>query len=269
MGKEYLGELQLASKGHFYGDKFPDGVLHVEPWGTEEERLLVSPNVSHHESLDRLIVRLTDCPIQPGDLLLSDRQHLFFYMRTLSFGGDYTYDYQCENETCGEKASEDINLEDLNVIYVDNSDLLENAGVDSVDQLEEPFRFVLPVQEKEVAWRMLRGNDEREVDKYVRRMTKKARRGSGLDERSDYVYRLALRIAEVDGEKLGISDAMEFVRTLKGKDALAIRQEIEIIDFGLDTDMYPTCPHCGYENELSLPRHKSFFRPKGRVALGR
>jgi hypothetical protein len=268
MGKEYAGELQLASKGHFYGDAFPDGIMHVEPWGTEEERLLVSPNVNHHESLDRLITRLTDCPLPPGDLLLVDRQHVFFYMRCLSYGGDYTYNYQCENESCGEKATQDIDLEKLDVTYVDSQELLEAMGVEGVDQIEEPFRFKLPIQEKEVAWRMLRGKDEREVDKYVRRMTKKARKGASRDERSDYIYRLALRISEVDGQKMAISDSMEFVRSLKGKDALAIRQEIEVVDFGIDTELTPTCPHCGFENEIILPRHKSFFRPKRRVAQG-
>ena len=41
MGKEYIGELQVASKGLLYDEKFPSGKLHVEPWGTQEERLLI------------------------------------------------------------------------------------------------------------------------------------------------------------------------------------------------------------------------------------
>lgn len=268
MGKEYQGEVQLASKGHFYGEAFPDGIMHVEPWGTEEERLLVSPNVNHHETLNRLITRLTDCPLPPDDLLLVDRQHVFFYMRCLSYGGDYTITYQCENEQCSEKATHDLDLEKLDVTYIDDDELLESLGVESVDHLVEPFRFNLPIQEKTVGWRMLRGKDEHEVDKYVRRMTKKVRKGRGQDERSDYLYRLALRIEEVDGQKMSIGDAMSFVRSLKGKDALAIRQEIEVVDFGIDTEIYPVCPHCGYENEMILPRHRSFFRPKRRVARG-
>jgi hypothetical protein len=155
---------------------------------------------------------------------------------------------------------------DVEVKYVDNSEFLEQLALDDTADLREPFEFILPIQAKTVKWRMLRGKDERSVDKYVRRMHKRVGKGARTDERKDYEYRLALRISEVDGQKLDIHEALEFIGTLRGKDALAIRQEIELIDFGIDLEFDVNCRGCGYENDVLMPLDRSFFRPQRRVA---
>lgn len=260
MGKEYIAQLQVASKGLLDGDNFPEGRLHIEPWGTQEERLLISPNIDYDETINRLIVRLTDCPLPPEDLLLADRQHIFIYMRCLSFGGDYSFSFQCSE--CKEKVRHSMDLEkDLDVKYADDSDLLKALGCDDVADFKEPFEFTLPLQQKRVAWRLLRGKDEMRVKRYVRKMTKK----HGSDERYDYIYRAALRIVSVDGNELEITDAITFVSSLKGKDALAIRQAVDRVDFGLDTELEVKCRNCGYPNDLIMPIDKSFFRPERQV----
>lgn len=265
MGKEYLGELQLASKGHFYNIDW-DGVLHVEPWGLEEESILMSPNVSFTEALDRLIPRLTDCPVKPPDLLLKDRFQIFLYMKCLSIGSDYTFFYPCENDMCGKKARHDMNLEkDLNVTYVDDPDFLESIGMDDVEQLTEPFDLILP-NNHTIGWRMLRGKDERAVDKYVRRMQKGTTKKPA---KKDHVYRAALRIETIDGEKPdNIREAMDFViNSMRGKNAVAFRQAIEEMRFGVDTELQDVeCDHCGYPQDIEMPLDKEFFRPKKRIA---
>lgn len=260
MGKEYIGELQVASKGILYGNSFPDGMLHVEPWGTQEERLLISRNIDYDETINRLVKRLTDCPIPAEDLVLADRQHIFIYMRCLSLGGDYSFYFRCDD--CDEKVKHSMDLEnDLNVKYADDPELLRLLGFDGPEDFQEPFEFTLPVQQKKVAWHLLRGKDEARVKKYAQRMTKK----HGSDERYDYVYRAALRIDSVDGQELDITDAIAFVSSLKGKDALAIRQAVDRVDFGIDTEIEVKCRNCGYPNDLIMPIDKSFFRPERSV----
>lgn len=257
MGKEFAGELTLASRGIFYGDKVPGGVIRAEPWGTKEERLLVSPNVNFQETLDRLISRLTDCPIPPGDLLLVDRQHLWFYLRCLSYGGDYSFSFQCDN--CNQKVTQQIDLEkDLEVRYSDDAIMLRGLGLRDVSELHEPFTFELPLLKQRVGWRMLRGSDERAVDQYVKRMAK----GKVAEERPDYLFRLAIRIVEIDGQKVEVGDALNLVEKMKGKDALEFRQQIELVDIGIDTELDVTCKNCGYGNEVIMPMDRSFFRPK-------
>jgi len=260
MGKEYIGELQVASKGLLYDEKFPSGKLHVEPWGTQEERLLISPNIDYDEVIDRLVKRLTDCPIPADDLTLPDRQHIFIYMRCLSFGGDYSFFFQCSE--CKEKVKHSMDLEkELDVKYADDPELLSSLGFDDAEDFKEPFEFVLPLKQQRVGWRMLRGKDERKVKKYVQKMTKR----HGSDERYDYIYRAALRIVSVDGKDLEITDKLSFVSSLKGKDALAIRQAVDKVDFGLDTELEVKCRSCGYPNDLIMPIDKSFFRPERSV----
>jgi hypothetical protein len=264
MGKEYGGELQLASKGHFY-DVDWDGVLHVEPWGTKEEQLLVSPNINFTETLSRLVTRLTDCPVAPEKLLLSDRQMLFIYMRCLSYGSDYSFNYRCED--CEERVQHDMDLEkDLDITFVDDPEFLETLDIENVESLVEPFSLELPLQGKTLGWRQLRGVDERAVDKYVRRMAKGMKKAGPKDERSDYVYRAALRIETVDGNKVDIREAIEMAESLKGQDSLAFRQAIEAISIGIDPELEISCRNCGYLNEVFMPMDKGFFRPKRRVA---
>jgi hypothetical protein len=264
MGKEYGGELMLASKGHFYEAGDWDGVLHVEPWSTKEEQLLISPNINFNETLSRLISRLTDCPIPPEKLLIIDRYMAFIFMRCLSYGADYSFDFRCED--CEDRVAHHMNLEkDLNVVYVDNEDFLESLGLASVDELREPFDLTLPIQGITLGWRLLRGSDERSVDKYIRRMAK----GMGKQAkggRGDYIYRAALRIETVDGEEVDIRQAIETVESLKGKDSLAFRQAIEAMSFGIDPEIDVNCENCGYLNEVLMPMDKQFFRPKRRVA---
>jgi hypothetical protein len=261
MGKEYAGQLQVASKGHFYGETFPEGMLNVEPWGTKEERTLISPNINFDETVTRLITRLTDCPLPADDLLLVDRYHIFIYMRCLSYGGDYTFHFKCSE--CGQKVRHDMDLEkDLDVRYVDNVEMLKGLGLKSVDELQEPFTFILPDQQKELGWRMLRGKDERAVERFARRMSKK----SSGDEKEDYIYRAALRIMSFDGHPVDdISEAMRVVESLKGKDALAFRQAVESVDFGIETEIEVRCKSCGYPNDMKMPLEKSFFRPERKV----
>lgn len=262
MGKEYHGQLQLASKGFFYNDQVPDGLVNVEPWGTQEERLLISPAITFTETVTRLVKKLTDCPIDPAELLLIDRWHLFIYLRCLSVGTDYSFNFKCDE--CSIKNRHTIDLEkNLDVTYADDKELLETLGVESI---EEPFELSFPVNQKTIKWRMLRGKDEVATEKYVARMRANTR-GKKLPQGEDpgYVHRLATRIVELDGSEPTISDAMAFIESLKGKDSLALRQAISDVSIGINQELRPICEACGWENEITMPLDKTFFRPERRV----
>jgi len=250
MGKEFTGELELASKGLFYEGDF-DGIIQVEPWGVKEERLFASRNLDYNLQIDRLISRLTNCPIDPKELLLIDRQHIFIYMRCLSYGGDYSFSYKCEE--CEEKVRHDMNLEtDLDVVYADDPIITNSLGI---SELREPFYVKLPLKDVEIGWRLLRGKDEHNVRKYVRRTMKGA-----SDERQDYIYRTALRLVEIDGTPIDISSALQFTESLKGKDSVVWRDHIRKVDFGIEMEIEVPCRLCGYPNEFMMPLDKSFFR---------
>lgn len=253
MGREYMGELQLASKGVYYGDTIKDGVLKVEPWGMEEEQLILSPNINFDDTISRLISKLTDCPIPPEDLLLIDRYQIFLYMRCLTLGGEYTYRFHCEE--CNKENTHTIDIEnDLDVVYVDDAEYLES--IDSPGIPAEPFMVELPSGQV-YTWRHLRARDEQAVDRFVRRMTRRDKRAN---TKNDYVYRAALRVVSVQGEEVDISGAMDFVKSIKGRDLKVFRSEIEAFgDFGVDMEVTPGCSNCGVRNEHLLPLGKGFL----------
>ena len=261
MGLEFHGKLQLASKGVLYDNRIPDGYLHVNPWSTQEERLLSSPSIPFTEMLNRLIKKCTDCPIDPGDLLLADRWHLFLYMRCLSYGGSYSFDYKCTD--CHQKQRHDMDLEkDLDVVYADDEEMLAELGVES---LVEPFELKLPAKGVTIKWRMLRSKDDAAADKYAVEVRSRARRSIAKGEDPSYSYRLARRIVEIDGQTPTITDALAFVDTLTGVDSLEFRRALNGIRFGVVEEIKATCENCGWENEVSMPLDKSFFLPERRA----
>lgn len=255
MGKQYHGQVQLPSKGILYEGELRDleGILNVSPWDTSDEELLIS-SIPFYDKMDKLVRRCTDCPLPPEELLLVDRWHLFIYMRCLSLGGDYSFEYRCQAPDCSSQEIHSMDLEnDLDVVYADDTDMLVEL---EATELKEPFRFKLPLLEKEVGWRMLRGKDERAADKHVLQLRKRGKRDGG------HQYRLARRIVEIEGKEVTMVDAIDLVRDLKGKDSLQFRNEIEAVRLGIKDDISVRCTACGWENEVSMPLDKSFFRPR-------
>jgi hypothetical protein len=247
----YEGQVVLASKGKFYGDQVPEGVVNCNAWDATIEKKLLSRSVPFNQSLDYLLKTCTDLKLDPADLILADRSQLLFYIRCLSVGTGYRFDFQCKN--CDKKSVvTDVDLErDLSVDYV-------------TDDTIEPFECALPVSGKTIRWRLLRGRDERATDKYVTRM-----RSRGIKDEDGTFHRMASRVVSIGDNPItenNFLEALNFVSKLKGKDNLAFIQAIESIEIGVNPEITRDCTHCGYPNELMLPVDKSFFRPIARVA---
>lgn len=266
MSNQFEGSIQLASKGKLYNNELPDGIVKATAWGTAEERIFVSPSLDFDESLDRVIKQSTDLPFDPSKLLLVDKQHLFLYMRCLSYGGDYSFSFACEN--CGSKVTHSIDLEnDLDTVFIDDKDFLNGLGV---KEITEPFRLKLPLLGKEIGWRMLRGSDEKTIKRLIAKDEARSNKSSASGEGAEYLYRLALRIVDFDGKPVDdILEAIDVLRLLKGKDLLALRQDIQSIDFGVKSEFEIKCTKCGYTNTVLMPLDKSFFSPKRRTAHGK
>lgn len=248
MGKEYNGQLILASKGMYYNGKVPDGIVNVEAWSTKDERLLFNRNTSFTDNLDRLIKNCTDLKITPDELILADKTQIFFYMRCLAYGGDYSFDFRCSN--CDKKAIHNMDLEkDLVVDY-------------ATDDMQEPFETKL--SQHTITWKLLRGSDEKEVEKHVKRLRAK---GSKEDD-PGYIYRLATRLVTINNLPAdNIVESMDFIEKLRGRDVLTIRQSIDSVRIGINPEIEVDCNHCGYPNDINLPMDKSFFRPAKQGAI--
>ena len=253
MAESYLKEIHLPSRGKLYNGQIPDGVVSIEPLGTREEKLFSAGSSSASLILNKIFESCVVCPIDHLKLILGDRLYLLLQLRSITYGRQYDYSYQCDN--CKKKSYDLVDLDSLQI----------KAPKD----VEDPSKFdiKLPILGNTVSMRLLTGEDEEKVQRYVSQVAAKSR-GQSTD--TEYIYRLARRIDAIDGGAVGIREAMEFVEKLKGADSLAIRDAIVDNDIGPDIEVSPTCKNCGFENDpFVLPLDVEFFRPRKRGTKSR
>ncbi|MCG8433063.1 MAG: hypothetical protein MJA83_03400 [Gammaproteobacteria bacterium] len=251
MAEEYLQEVELPSKGRYYGDSVPDGVVAIEPLGTREDKLLASAKEGN-AVLDKIFDNCVTCPIPHVNLLVGDRLHLLIRLRSISYGSSYYFHYRCPS--CRKTVEGHVNLDKLDIKEVS----------DDVDPGSDPsFEVTLPLKGDTVRIRLMTALDEDKIQQYIRRLKKTA---PDMDPSSqEYVYRLARRLTEINGEPAGIRQAIEYVESIKGKDSLEIQYAIEENEVGPVTEVEPTCSNCGYEAPpFPMPIAGEFFRPARR-----
>lgn len=243
---EYQRELVLASRGKPYGEKLPDGTLTLEAWSTKIERMLLNDSISFEKRIDSLITSCTDIKdksIDVDDLVLVDKQHIFFVIRCMSVGSDYMFSFPCSS--CGKKATVTIDLDKkLDVVYIDENDDMQ-------------FEVELPICKDTIGWRLLTGKDERSITKFVKRSKKRG----GTDSDPAYLFRAALRITSINGKAdLELTEIMDYLDKLRGRDAVTFRESIVTVDIGVDPEIEAKCNWCHYVNDVMLPMDKNFFR---------
>jgi hypothetical protein len=248
MSESYLKELQLPSKGKLYDGQIPDGLVSIEPLGTREEKLYSSGESNGLAILDKIFDACLSCPMDHQKLILGDRLFIFLQLRSITYGKDYDFSFRCES--CRKKSFMSIDLDKLPVKFARD--------------VEDPLRFEvpLPLMKDKLVLRLLTGEDEQKIRQYAKQVIAKTK---GLAADTEYIYRLARRLETVNGQTLGIREAMEYIEQLKGRDSLAIRDAVADFDVGPDIGVSPTCKLCGYDNdEIMLPLGSEFFRPRRR-----
>jgi hypothetical protein len=248
MSEAYLKEVTLPSQGKLYGGQVPDGLVSIEPMGTREEKLFSAGAGSGLTIINKVFDTCVVCPIEHNKLILGDRLFLLLQIRSVTYGNQYDYSYRCDE--CRKKAYGSISLDSLVI-----------KGPRNVENPDK-FDVTLPLLKNTVSLRLLTGEDEDRIKRYVAQVSAKSR---GQSSDTEYIYALARRIDAIDGEDIGIREAMEFVEKLKGADSLALRDSLIENDIGPDISVTPTCNNCGFENEeFTLPMDVEFFRPRKR-----
>jgi len=237
----YEVEVELPSKGMFYGDTLPEGKVTIRPITVEEEKLLAGKG-DKMELADRI---LSECIVSKclplDDLLMTDKFYLLLNLRAVSYGSEYGVSVQCP--ACSHKFSHSVVLpEGLQLKVAEEGD-------------KEPFDVELPICKKKVSLRFLRGSDEKEIENFVKNLP-----NAGNQEGDpSYIFRLSRFIAKVDDEELDAVSKMEFCRKLFGKDSLAIREAVAENETGPILSIEAKCPGCQQEMRTVLPLTNEFF----------
>lgn len=237
--------IQVPSRGHLYGGKFPSGELIISAMTTMEEQLLQSKSSDKVNILNELCERcILKMPVSFNELLLPDMFYILLCIRNISYGPVYTFNLTCPE--CSQKFRKDVT--------VPND--LEVTGLSEEDDCE-PYEIFLPMSQKKVKFSLLRIKNENDI----RRFTKNAYSKSVVKGDPSYSYRIASYIQSIDDKEMNPIDKLEFVQNLISGDTNVLRNAIEKREFGANLRIDCDCPACGDSSKTMMPFDSEFFRP--------
>lgn len=227
-------EVELPSQGKFYKEKNTSlyqngGKILIRPMTMQEELILQNPRIVKTGQIINSLLRQTikTPDIDLNFLLTADRIFLFYYLRSISYGDSYKFNFECPS--CGHNEEIEVFLGQLNVKNPD-----ENA--------EEPFLVDLG-KNKKIWLRYARGFDEDKFDLQDEKFKLKT------------ILNLVVNIEEVPKQYWE-----KVLTNLTVKESAQLQQEILDKTPGLDTEIKHTCSSCNTEHNISLPITANFFR---------
>ncbi|MFW5794561.1 MAG: hypothetical protein ACOCV1_03650 [Bacillota bacterium] len=247
--KNKYEEVLLPSRNLLYEEigLQPDKPIHIRPMTIEEEKVLSTPRlVKSGQYIDRIFESCIYEDIPTQKLLSVDRIFILIYLRGISYGPEYEVQIKCPN--CSSSFMEEISLNALNV---------EHAP----DDFTGVFHVVLPNSKLNLWYRASRGEDERNLEKYMQVMNKNFK----TDSSDALIKRHAMFINKIEDivNKIEIED---IIRNLGVIDSNYLRSCMEDIGFGIDLDIGFTCERCFHEWDQGLPVDANFFFPRTKKA---
>ncbi len=235
--------IELPSKGLFYKNGLKE--LDVEYMTAKDEDLITTPSlIENGTAIPKLLKRKIKTPgVDPDDLLLGDRSAVILFLRTSSYGPDYTVEvYDPRDE---KTFKQKINLLDLN--YKVTTEDPDEDGL---------FSFLLPIRKKNIRFRLL---TYREDNLLVEKA--EAMKAEYNEEFSSYnTMRLKASIYSIDN-KTDRTYISRFVDAMPAGDALAFRKKI--LDVSPDVDLkYRFKAPDGYQFDGYLSIGVDFFFPR-------
>jgi len=251
--------VKLPSAGVPYNENSPEGSgkLTLNAMTMIDESAILNPpkGVSFSQAVDRVLSKALQETVNVNGLLSADKFYLFMMLRAVTYGQEYAFTWECgkesEGEVCGYTNKGRVNIPgDFKVKYLLPED-------------KEPFEVELPVTKKKIRFRLSRGQDEMEVDRYESDI--KAKQKSGLMAYdTTHIFRLAKLVTHVDDNQVTtemMDHLVQFINSLPAEDISSLRQQIEHFTPGLDTGIKEICEQCHELTSMDLPITVSFFRP--------
>lgn len=243
--------ISLPSKGWFYSPENPlsSGQMELKMMTAKEEDILTSKNlINKNIVLDKLLESVViDKSIKLDDMLVCDRNAVFFAIRRLAYGDVYDATLTCGR--CGKD----------NAISIDLSKL-DNKPFDfeKYPKGENKFTFQLPHTGVVLTYKLLTKKDENAIDAQIAGLAKVDK-----DISREVTTRLSFIITSVDGDETKARIIKFINNELQARDSLAFRKHVRDNMPDLDTTFDFVCSHCGAERKEETPLGVSFFWPNG------
>lgn len=221
--------------------------LSIKAMTAREEDILMSRAYSKAGTTVTELIRscLLDKAVDPGSLLLGDRQALLIAIRITGYGADYECEVTCP--TCNKRGSDTFDLSSLEI---------SRMSVQPIAPGTNEFQVTLPVSKKSVVLKFMTGRDDEELTLTNERRKKLL--GDGAE--NPITTRLAHQIISVDGiedkNKINV-----FVNNMPAKDSLFLRDYVAKNEPGIKMRAEYNCESCNTTSEVALPMGVSFFWP--------
>lgn len=242
--------MNLPSGGLLYAGKIPFGTIEYYPMTAREEKMLAGAKGSAGSVLDLILkscVKLDGITV--GELLTADRFFILLILRSTSYGSEYKFNMTCG--ACNQRFQHKVTLDDVDTFPIKTLDA----------DATEPFEVTLPASQDVIKFRLLRGDDEKAIQKYADQAFS---RGDTAGDPT-YTYRIARHVTAInstDYDVSRISEVNRYIEKLIGRDSVALRNAIEKADCGVDITIRMNCPKCDDFIEQSMPMTAEFFRPR-------
>ena len=234
--------VELPSKGLLYPKDSPlsKGEIQMKYMTAKEEDILTNQNyIQKGTVIDKLLQSLIVTEgVDYNLLLIGDKNAIMVAARILSYGKDYSFNYQGEETT--------VDLSTLDPKEIDFTKL--EPGVNE-------FGFILPTSNYPITFKLLTHEDEKKIDRELQGLKK-----INKDSSPEVTTRLKYMITSVNGEK-DPKDIRNFVDNfLLAKDARALREEYNRVSPDIDLT-FNVEDENGVEQEVNIPIGVNFFWP--------
>jgi len=234
--------VSLPSKGLFYSHGISE--VNVEYMTSEDEDLLTTPSlIDSGRVLDLLLKRkIKTKGIHPEELLSGDRNSIILFLRTSSYGTNYTV--QVTDPRNGSVFKETVDL--LKLKYKEVTEQPDANGHFSVE---------IPMRKKTVKFRLLTSGDDNQIFKN----SESIKEAYNEDFSRYSTMKLKSSIISIN-DNMDRSYIERFVDAMPALDAYTIRKKI--IEVSPDVDMsYEFKTSDGFKFNASLSIGLDFFSP--------
>lgn len=234
--------IDLPSKGLMYSKENPlaKGTIEMKYMTAKEEDILTNQNyIKSGVVIDKLLQSLIiSKDINYNDLLIGDKNAVMVAARILSYGKDYEFTYDGEQQN-------------IDLTSLDPKELKEEL----YEAGKNEFSFTLPHTENQVTFKILTHGDEKKIEQEVKSLKKINKTSS-----SEVTTRFSHIITSVNGSSER-KDIREFVNNyLLAKDARELRKFYQEVSPDLDMKVYLNTTS-GEEEVADLPIGLNFFWP--------
>ena len=242
--------IDLPSGGKLYPDGHPckSGKIEVKYMTAKEEDILTSQNlIKKGLVIDTLLSSLIATEgVNISDLFLGDKNAIMIAVRILAYGPEYAVSLTKPDTDERFEHTFDLSAIDYKTIP------------DDIKYTKNEFELVLPASKDTITFKILNGNDEKEIDAELKSMQK-----IGVGTTREITTRLKHLITSVNGSA-DPQVIYNYVQNMLSRDSLALRQKSN--DITPDIDLRQEVDIEGEAVTVDIPMTADFFWPTSRAS---